>query len=280
MEVLGHRPARAPRRTPRARHHARGRHDQRPGHRRRHRRRLLLQRDHPGRLGRGVPVVVHRARQLPDLYIAMVKAAIFGWLAAIVGAYKGLNAGGGPSGVGRRGQRVGDHRVHAAVLPERRHHRDLLPDRPTAGAVMSALTARIYAKRRPPVPRRAAATSCLLHQGGSACDPARDRPLPREILKILAEVTFGAGGARRHRRHRRRHRLPGLLRRRRGRHPGLRLAEPDRHREVHRLRLGLLQHPRGRAAGRRRSPWPPPSAAASPPSSAPCGSPRRSTPSR
>ncbi|GAB2860569.1 MlaE family ABC transporter permease [Nocardioides pacificus] len=38
---------------------------------------------------------------LPDLWIAMVKAAVFGWLAAIVGAYKGLNAGGGPSGVGR-----------------------------------------------------------------------------------------------------------------------------------------------------------------------------------
>ncbi|GAC1380377.1 MAG: ABC transporter permease [Marmoricola sp.] len=38
---------------------------------------------------------------LPDLYIAMIKAALFGFLAAIVGAYKGLNAGGGPSGVGR-----------------------------------------------------------------------------------------------------------------------------------------------------------------------------------
>jgi len=38
---------------------------------------------------------------LPDLYIAMVKAAVFGWLAAIVGAYKGLNSGGGPNGVGR-----------------------------------------------------------------------------------------------------------------------------------------------------------------------------------
>ena len=38
---------------------------------------------------------------LPDLYIAMVKAAVFGWLAAIVGAYKGLQAGGGPNGVGR-----------------------------------------------------------------------------------------------------------------------------------------------------------------------------------
>jgi phospholipid/cholesterol/gamma-HCH transport system permease protein len=38
---------------------------------------------------------------LPDLYISMIKAIVFGWLAAIVGAYKGLNAGGGPSGVGR-----------------------------------------------------------------------------------------------------------------------------------------------------------------------------------
>ena len=38
---------------------------------------------------------------LPDLYISMVKAILFGYMAAIVGAYKGLNAGGGPSGVGR-----------------------------------------------------------------------------------------------------------------------------------------------------------------------------------
>src|SRR6476469_4556055 len=38
---------------------------------------------------------------LTDLVIAVIKAAIFGWLAAIVGSYKGLNAGGGPSGVGR-----------------------------------------------------------------------------------------------------------------------------------------------------------------------------------
>ncbi|BBH18402.1 ABC transporter permease [Nocardioides baekrokdamisoli] len=38
---------------------------------------------------------------LPDLYIAMVKAGVFGFLAAIVGAYKGLNAAGGPSGVGK-----------------------------------------------------------------------------------------------------------------------------------------------------------------------------------
>ena len=38
---------------------------------------------------------------LADLLIAIVKAAIFGWLAAVVGSYKGLSAGGGPSGVGQ-----------------------------------------------------------------------------------------------------------------------------------------------------------------------------------
>jgi phospholipid/cholesterol/gamma-HCH transport system permease protein len=38
---------------------------------------------------------------LPDLYISMVKAGVFGFLAAVVGAYKGLKAGGGPAGVGR-----------------------------------------------------------------------------------------------------------------------------------------------------------------------------------
>ncbi|KRF40324.1 ABC transporter permease [Terrabacter sp. Soil810] len=38
--------------------------------------------------------------QLPDLWTAEVKALIFGAIAAVVAAYKGLNAGGGPKGVG------------------------------------------------------------------------------------------------------------------------------------------------------------------------------------
>ena len=38
--------------------------------------------------------------QLPDMYQAMVKALIFGFLAAIVASYKGMNAAGGPKGVG------------------------------------------------------------------------------------------------------------------------------------------------------------------------------------
>lgn len=38
--------------------------------------------------------------QLPDLYVGLVKAVIFGLIAAIVACYKGMNAGGGPKGVG------------------------------------------------------------------------------------------------------------------------------------------------------------------------------------
>jgi phospholipid/cholesterol/gamma-HCH transport system permease protein len=38
--------------------------------------------------------------QLPDLWVGMVKAGVFGLIAAIVAAYKGVNAGGGPKGVG------------------------------------------------------------------------------------------------------------------------------------------------------------------------------------
>jgi|SRR4051794_1905750 len=38
--------------------------------------------------------------QLPDLYVGEFKAIVFGLLAALVASYKGLNAGGGPKGVG------------------------------------------------------------------------------------------------------------------------------------------------------------------------------------
>ncbi len=38
--------------------------------------------------------------QLPDLWVGLLKALVFGMLAAIVAAYKGMNAAGGPKGVG------------------------------------------------------------------------------------------------------------------------------------------------------------------------------------
>ncbi len=38
--------------------------------------------------------------QLPDVWVGMIKALVFGLIAAIVASYKGMNAGGGPKGVG------------------------------------------------------------------------------------------------------------------------------------------------------------------------------------
>jgi phospholipid/cholesterol/gamma-HCH transport system permease protein len=38
---------------------------------------------------------------MPDLYVSLVKSVVFAWLAAIMGSYKGLTAGGGPKGVGQ-----------------------------------------------------------------------------------------------------------------------------------------------------------------------------------
>ena len=38
--------------------------------------------------------------QLPDLYVGELKAVLFGMVAALVAAYKGLNPKGGPKGVG------------------------------------------------------------------------------------------------------------------------------------------------------------------------------------
>lgn len=38
--------------------------------------------------------------QLPDLWISEIKAVIFGFVAAIVASYRGLNPKGGPKGVG------------------------------------------------------------------------------------------------------------------------------------------------------------------------------------
>jgi phospholipid/cholesterol/gamma-HCH transport system permease protein len=38
--------------------------------------------------------------QLPDLWIGLFKALVFGLIAAVVASYKGMNAGGGPKGVG------------------------------------------------------------------------------------------------------------------------------------------------------------------------------------
>ena len=87
-----------------------------------------------------------------------------------------------------------------------------------------------------------------------AWTPRTIRRYKKEILRILAEVTLGSGLAGRHRRHRRRDHRDVLLHRHRGRPPGVRRAQPARHRRLLGLRLGLLQHPRDRPARRRHRP--------------------------
>src|SRR6478735_8617834 len=45
-------------------------------------------------------VVPRVLAQLPDLWIGLIKALVFGLIAAVVASYKGMNAKGGPKGVG------------------------------------------------------------------------------------------------------------------------------------------------------------------------------------
>ena len=219
--------------------------------------------------------------QLPDLFVGEVKALVFGAIAAMVASYKGMNARGGPKGVGDAVNQSRGHHLHAAVRRQLRHHRRLLPGRP-AEARMTAMTCigRGAAPRTPSTRSTTSAASCRSTCARSAWTPRTLRRYSSEVVRLLAEVSFGTGalaviggtvGV---------ISLPDLLHRHRGRAAGLPGARPDRQQRVHRLHLGLLQHPRDRAAGRRRSRCRPPSAAASPPSSARCGSPRRSTRSR
>ena len=76
--------------------------------------------------------------QLPDLWIGLIKALVFGLIAAIVASYKGMNANGGPEGRGRRGQRVRRHHVPAALRRQLRAEHDLPPDHPPEGRMSMA----------------------------------------------------------------------------------------------------------------------------------------------
>src|SRR5205085_12650384 len=57
---------------------------------------VVVQKSTPGAYFSGFTVLV----QLPDLWSALAKAFLFGLVAAMVACYKGLNAKGGPKGVG------------------------------------------------------------------------------------------------------------------------------------------------------------------------------------
>ena len=95
-----------------------------------------------------------------------------------------------------RGQRGRDRGVHAAVLPQRDHHRHLLPSHPTPGALMANISSRSRSghRARRAAPSRGTATSCCSTSRRCCWVPRAIKRYPREITNTLAEVTFGAGG--------------------------------------------------------------------------------------
>src|SRR3954463_14172374 len=129
--------------------------------------------------------------QLPDLWQGMAKALVFGLIAAIVASYKGMNAGGGPKGVG---DAVNESVVITFMLLF------------VVNFVMSA----IYFQLVPPktggrmADMRAIAAkpiSWLDDLGGQLkfyvsallWSPRAVRRYKKEIMRILAEVTLGSG---------------------------------------------------------------------------------------
>ena len=115
------------------------------------------------------------------------------------------------------------------------------PPRPAGGVPAAAGTSTSWA------------TSSSFYARALAWTPRTLRRYKREMLRLLAEVTFGTGALAV---------IGGTvgviasdpLHRHRGRPPGLRGAGPARHLGLHRLHLGVLQHPGDRPAGRRAGP--------------------------
>ena len=97
--------------------------------------------------------------QLPDLWQGMAKALVFGLIAAIVACYKGMNAGGGPKGVGDAVNESVVITLHAAVRRQLRHERDLLPARPTEDGLTRWPTCRSVYQASAEDPRQPRASS-------------------------------------------------------------------------------------------------------------------------
>ena len=57
---------------------------------------VFVQHVTPGAYAAGMTVLTH----VPDLLLAMIKAALFGMSAGMIACYKGMSVGGGPAGVG------------------------------------------------------------------------------------------------------------------------------------------------------------------------------------
>ena len=104
--------------------------------------------------------------QLPDLYAGELKAVIFGLIAAVVASYKGLNAGGGPKGVGDAVNQSVVITFMLLFFVNFVHHGGVLPGRPAEGVLSGRAPTAVMAPARagsPPgrsAPWTTSASSC------------------------------------------------------------------------------------------------------------------------
>ena len=129
--------------------------------------------------------------QLPDLWQGMAKALVFGLIAAIVACYKGMNAAGGPKGVG---DAVNESVVISFMLlfvvnfVMSAIYFQLVP--PKTGYDMASLKA-IYTKPAGILDDLGEQLSFYIR--ALAWTPRTITRYRKEILRILAEMTLGSG---------------------------------------------------------------------------------------
>ena len=130
--------------------------------------------------------------QLPDLYQGMAKALVFGLIAAIVACYKGMNAGGGPKGVG---DAVNESVVVSFMLlfvvnfVMSAIYFQLVP--PKTGDAHGRASRRSTRGRSSTLDDLGAELAFFLR--ALAWTPKTVVRYKKEILRILAEVTLGSG---------------------------------------------------------------------------------------
>ena len=134
--------------------------------------------------------------QLADLVASLVKAWVFGFIAAIVACYKGMNCERGPAGVGRGRQPVGRAHVHPhlhrqlrdddAVLRPRRRNR-VGGHRPIGTRSTASGPSAGVRRVRPPPPLR--------RPGPRPPRRRRDPPpaLPGPVAQQVSNIAVGSG---------------------------------------------------------------------------------------
>jgi phospholipid/cholesterol/gamma-HCH transport system permease protein len=113
--------------------------------------------------------------QLPDLYVSELKALVFGFIAGVVAAYRGLNPRGG--------------RRHHLPAPLLRQHGDdgrLPPARTAEGRLRSMASPLVWLDR--------SGDQLLFYVRSLLWIPRTLRRYLKEVQRLLAEVAFGTGG--------------------------------------------------------------------------------------